>query len=90
MAVRLTTLFRREDERAGGAPAKRQGIGHELRNRFGFSLIQAPLRKTSSTWNTDLEVVPEQRRFRQPDLVRATRPLESQLELAGLLRGTRY
>lgn len=89
MAVRLTTLFRRDDERGGTEPAKRGGIGHELRNRFGFSLIQAPLRKTASTWNTDLEVVPEQRRVRQPDLLRSARPLEGRLELAGLLRGQR-
>jgi hypothetical protein len=89
MAVRLTTLFRRDDERGTAEPTKRGGIGHELRNRFGFSLIQAPLRKTASTWNTDLEVVPEQRRVRQPDLLRAGRPLEGQLELAGLLRGQR-
>jgi hypothetical protein len=51
MAVRLTTLFRREDEHTRG----RRGINHELRNRFGFSLIQAPLR-TPLVVDTEIDV----------------------------------
>ncbi|WP_020663009.1 hypothetical protein [Amycolatopsis benzoatilytica] len=51
MAVRLTTLFRREDEHTHG----RRGINHELRSRFGFSLIQAPLR-TPMVVDTEIEV----------------------------------
>ncbi|MYW92575.1 hypothetical protein G3I59_18655 [Amycolatopsis rubida] len=51
MAVRLTTLFRREDEHTRG----RRGINHELRNRFGFSLIQAPLRSPMIV-DTEIEV----------------------------------
>jgi hypothetical protein len=76
MAVRLNSLFRREEEHRG-----RQGIGNELRNRFGFSLIQAPLRKTT-TWATDLDVPP-----RHSDGVRTTRPLETAIDLSPLLRG---
>ncbi|QYN24642.1 hypothetical protein [Amycolatopsis sp. DSM 110486] len=78
MAVRLTTLFRREDEHTHG----RRGINHELRSRFGFSLIQAPLR-SPVTWDTDLDVPAP----RQPDLVRATRPLEARVDLAPLIHG---
>ena len=80
MAVRLNSLFRREEEHTRG----RRGIGHELRSRFGFSLIQAPLRKTA-TWATDLDV-PEQRTTRH-DGVRTTRPLETTIDLTPLLRG---
>ena len=76
MAVRLNSLFRREEEHRG-----RLGIGDELRNRFGFSLIQAPLRKTT-TWATDLDVP-----VRHSDGVRTTRPLETAIDLAPLLRG---
>ncbi|GAA3552838.1 hypothetical protein GCM10022222_40610 [Amycolatopsis ultiminotia] len=72
MAVRLTTLFRREDEHTRG----RRGINHELRNRFGFSLIQAPL-LTSTPLDDDFEVpLP-----RQPDLLSAARPLEAHVSL---------
>jgi hypothetical protein len=76
MAVRLNSLFRREDEHRA-----RLGIADELRNRFGFSLIQAPLRKTT-TWATDLDVP-----ARHSDGVRTTRPLETAIDLAPLLRG---
>ncbi|MFI5583823.1 hypothetical protein ACIA5G_02225 [Amycolatopsis sp. NPDC051758] len=78
MAVRLNSLFRREEEEHRG----RQGIGNELRNRFGFSLIQAPLRKTT-TWATDQELP----RRRYSDGVRTTRPLEAAIDLSPLLRG---
>ncbi|QRP45584.1 hypothetical protein [Amycolatopsis sp. FDAARGOS 1241] len=78
MAVRLTTLFRREDERTHG----RRTINHELRHRFGFSLIQAPLRKPI-TWDTDVDLPAP----RQPDLVRAARPLETRVDLAPLVHG---
>ncbi len=81
MAVRLTTLLlRREDERP--APAKHRNIGLELRQRFGFSLIQAPLRK-QPPWNSEVDL-PEQRTARR-DLIRATRPLEGQFELKPLI-----
>lgn len=86
MAVRLTSLFRREEEQTRG----RRGIGHELRSRFGFSLIQAPLRKPV-TWATDTDL-PEQRTTRHSDGVRTTRPLETTIDLTPLLRariGTR-
>jgi hypothetical protein len=76
MAVRLNSLLRREEEHRG-----RRGIGNELRNRFGFSLIQAPLRKTT-TWATDLDVP-----ARYSDEVRTTRPLETAIDLTPLLRG---
>jgi hypothetical protein len=78
MAVRLNSLFRREEEEHRG----RRGIGNELRNRFGFSLIQAPLRKTT-TWATDQDL-PHQR---YSDGVRTTRPLEAAIDLSPLLRG---
>jgi hypothetical protein len=78
MAVRLTTLFRREDEDTRG----RRGIGHELRSRFGRSLIQAPLR-TPMRWDTDVDLPTP----RQPDLIRATRPLEARVDLTPLLPG---
>jgi hypothetical protein len=78
MAVRLNSLFRREEEEHRG----RRGIGNELRNRFGFSLIQAPLRKTT-TWATDQEL-PLQR---YSDGIRTTRPLEAAIDLSPLLRG---
>ncbi len=81
MAVRLNSLFRREEETARG----RRGIGHELRSRFGFSLIQAPLRKPA-TWETDADL-PEQRTLRHSDGVRTTRPLETSIDLTPLLRG---
>jgi len=77
MAVRLNSLFRREEEELRG----RRGIGNELRNRFGFSLIQAPLRKTT-TWATDQDL-PQ----RYSDGVRTTRPLETAIDLTPLLRG---
>ncbi len=64
MAVRLTTLFRREDEHTRG----RRGINHELRNRFGFSLIQAPLRSPMVV-DTEIEVPAP----RQADTVHSTR-----------------
>ncbi|MFB9930926.1 hypothetical protein ACFORO_34975 [Amycolatopsis halotolerans] len=64
MAVRLTTLFRREDEHTRG----RRGINHELRNRFGFSLIQAPLRSPMVV-DTEIEVPAP----RQADTVHTTR-----------------
>lgn len=64
MAVRLTTLFRREDEHTRG----RRGINHELRNRFGFSLIQAPLRNPMVV-DTEIDVPAP----RPADLVHATR-----------------
>ncbi|MBB4686676.1 hypothetical protein [Amycolatopsis jiangsuensis] len=72
MAVRLTTFFRREDEHTRG----RRGINHQLRDRFGFSLIQAPLR-TTQPLDTDFDVPAP----RQPDLVRAARPLETSVQL---------
>ncbi|WP_033291013.1 hypothetical protein [Amycolatopsis jejuensis] len=72
MAVRLTTLFRREDEHTRG----RRGINHELRSRFGFSLIQAPLR-TPMVVDTEIEV-PAQR---QADLVHTTRHRETRVPL---------
>ncbi|MEU8630533.1 hypothetical protein AB0C38_00055 [Amycolatopsis sp. NPDC048633] len=78
MAVRLNSLFRREEEEHRG----RRGIGNELRNRFGFSLIQAPLRKTT-TWATDQDP-PLQR---HSDGFRTTRPLEAAIDLSPLLRG---
>ena len=78
MAVRLNSLLRREEEQHRG----RRGIGNELRNRFGFSLIQAPLRKTT-TWATDQDL-PQQR---YSDGVRTTRPLETSIDLTPLLRG---
>jgi hypothetical protein len=78
MAVRLNSLLRREDEQHRG----RRGIGNELRNRFGFSLIQAPLRKTT-TWATDQDLP----RQRHSDGVRTTRPLEAAIDLSPLLRG---
>ncbi|MEU7783917.1 hypothetical protein [Amycolatopsis sp. NPDC049159] len=78
MAVRMNSLFRREDEEHRG----RRGIGDELRDRFGFSLIQAPLRKTT-TWAADQDL-PLQR---YSDGVRTTRPLEASIDLAPLLRG---
>ena len=78
MAVRLNSLFRREEEEHRG----RRGIGNELRNRFGFSLIQAPLRKTT-TWATDQDL-PLQR---HSDGVRPSRPLEAAIDLTPLLRG---
>lgn len=82
MAVRLTTLlFRREDERP--TPVKRRNIGLELRQRFGFSLIQAPLRK-QPPWNSEIDL-PEQRAVRQRDLIRTGRPLESQFELTPMI-----
>lgn len=72
MAVRLTTCFLREDEHIRG----RRGINHELRNRFGFSLIQAPLR---SPLPLDKEFdVPAQRRH---DPARPARPLETGVPL---------
>jgi hypothetical protein len=80
MAVRLNSLFRREDEHRG-----RRGIGNELRNRFGFSLIQAPLRKTA-TWATDLDL-PEPRAARRSDGFNTSRPLETAIDLT-LLRGS--
>ncbi|WP_328445987.1 MULTISPECIES: hypothetical protein [unclassified Amycolatopsis] len=76
MAVRLNSLFRREEDHHG-----RLGIADELRNRFGFSLIQAPLRKTT-TWATDVDVP-----ARPSDGVRTTRPLETAIDLTPLLRG---
>jgi hypothetical protein len=78
MAVRLNSLLRREEEEHRG----RRGIGNELRNRFGFSLIQAPLRKTT-TWATDQDL-PLQR---HSDGFRTTRPLEAAIDLSPLLRG---
>lgn len=76
MAVRMNSLFRREEEHRG-----RRGIGNELRNRFGFSLIQAPLRKTT-TWAADQDLP-----LRHSDGVRTTRPLETAIDLTPLLRG---
>ncbi len=78
MAVRLNSLFRREEEVHHG----RRGIANELRNRFGFSLIQAPLRKTT-TWATDQDL-PLQR---HSDGLRTSRPLEASIDLSPLLRG---
>jgi hypothetical protein len=78
MAVRLNSLFRREEEEHRG----RRGIGTELRNRFGFSLIQAPLRKTT-TWATDQDLPLR----RHADGFRTTRPLEASIDLGPLLRG---
>ncbi len=76
MAVRLTTLlFRREDERP--TSAKHRNIGLELRQRFGFSLIQAPLRK-QPPWNSEVDF-PGHR-----DLIRTGRPFEGQFELTPL------
>ena len=86
MAVRLT--LSRQDEDTCGAPTVRLSVGRTLRNRFGFSLIQAPLRKLSPFWVTDSEV-PEQRYepARQPTPARSARPLEEDLGLSLLLRG---
>lgn len=82
MAVRLTTLlFRREDERL--MPVKRRNIGLELRRRFGFSLIQAPLRR-QPPWNSEVDF-PEQRTVRQRDLIRTGRPLEGHFELTPMI-----
>jgi hypothetical protein len=78
MAVRVNSLFRREEEEHRG----RRGIGDELRSRFGFSLIQSPLRKTT-TWATDQDL--PMRRY--SDGVRTTRPMETTIDLAPLLRG---
>ncbi|WP_409489994.1 hypothetical protein [Amycolatopsis sp. cmx-11-12] len=81
MAVRLTTLlFRREDERL--ASAKHRNIGLELRQRFGFSLIQAPLRK-QPPWNSEIDF-PGQRGAHR-DLIRTGRPFEGQFELSPLI-----
>ncbi|MFD9893934.1 hypothetical protein ACFWY9_31690 [Amycolatopsis sp. NPDC059027] len=79
MAVRLTSLFRREQEHTHTG---RRAIAHELRNRFGFSLIQAPLRK-QPTLSTELDL-PEPRAPRH-DPIRTTRPLETQIDLSQLL-----
>lgn len=82
MAVRLTTLlFRREDERP--TRAKHRNIGLELRRRFGFSLIQAPLRR-QPPWNSEVDF-PEQRTIRQRDLIRTGRPLDGQFELKPMI-----
>ncbi|EME60257.1 hypothetical protein H074_14562 [Amycolatopsis decaplanina DSM 44594] len=79
MAVRLTTLlFRREDERLASAKHHRN-IGLELRQRFGFSLIQAPLRK-QPPWNSEVDSPGAHR-----DLIRTGRPLEGQFELTPLI-----
>jgi hypothetical protein len=78
MAVRLTSLFRREEERVPG----RRGIGHELRSRFGFSLIQAPLRKQIIREN---DVEPAEPRVLRRDGIRTTRPLEAAIDLTPLL-----
>ncbi|MEU3623548.1 hypothetical protein BS329_27950 [Amycolatopsis coloradensis] len=81
MAVRLTTLlFRREDERL--ASAKHRNIGLELRRRFGFSLIQAPLRK-QPPWNSEVDF-PGQRGAHR-DLIRTGRPFEGQFEPSPLI-----
>ena len=81
MAVRLTTLlFRREDERL--TSVKRRNIGLELRQRFGFSLIQAPLRK-QPPWNSEVDF-PEQRGTHR-DLIRSGRPLEGHFEISPLI-----
>lgn len=81
MAVRLTTLlFRREDERL--VSAKHRNIGLELRQRFGFSLIQAPLRK-QPPWNSEIDF-PGQRGAHR-DLIRTGRPFEGQFELSPLI-----
>ncbi|HKN56501.1 MAG TPA: hypothetical protein VJX66_28680 [Amycolatopsis sp.] len=77
MAVRLTSFFRREEEQISG----RRGISHELRSRFGFSLIQAPLRKQIIREN-DVDL-PEQR-IRRGDGLRTTRPLETAIDLTPL------
>ncbi|KZB82559.1 hypothetical protein [Amycolatopsis regifaucium] len=80
MAVRLTTLlFRREDERL--ASGKRRDIGLELRQRFGFSLIQAPLRR-QPPWNSEVDF-PGRRGHR--DMIRTGRPLEGRFELSPLI-----
>ncbi|MEV6908870.1 hypothetical protein [Amycolatopsis sp. NPDC051071] len=80
MAVRLTTLlFRREDERP--TSAKHRTIGLELRQRFGFSLIQAPLRK-QPPWNSEIDF--PGRRGGHRDLIRTGRPLEGQFDLTPL------
>ncbi|KFZ83095.1 hypothetical protein ED92_04050 [Amycolatopsis sp. MJM2582] len=79
MAVRLTTLlFRREDERLASAK-HHHTIGLELRRRFGFSLIQAPLRK-QPPWNSEVDSPGAHR-----DLIRTGRPLEGQFELTPLI-----
>ncbi|WP_199754865.1 hypothetical protein [Amycolatopsis sp. WAC 04197] len=79
MAVRLTTLlFRREDERLASAK-HHHTIGLELRRRFGFSLIQAPLRK-QPPWNSEVDSPSAHR-----DLIRTGRPLEGQFELTPLI-----
>jgi hypothetical protein len=85
MAVRLTQSWQ-DDNR--GTPAVRQSIGRALRNRFGFSLIQAPLRKLSPFAVSDFEV-PEQRYrpARRPVPARPSRPLDEELGLSLLLRG---
>ncbi|WP_414936140.1 hypothetical protein [Amycolatopsis sp. cmx-11-51] len=81
MAVRLTTLlFRREDERL--ASAKHRNIGLELRQRFGFSLIQAPLRK-QPPWNSEVDF--PGRRGAHRDLIRTGRPFEGQFEISPLI-----
>jgi hypothetical protein len=86
MAVRLT--LSPPDRDTYGAPPLRPSVGRTLRNRFGFSLIQAPLRKLSPFWVTDFEA-PEQRYepARQPAPARSVRPLEEDLGLSLLLRG---
>ncbi|WP_081975692.1 hypothetical protein [Amycolatopsis sp. MJM2582] len=79
VAVRLTTLlFRREDERLASAK-HHHTIGLELRRRFGFSLIQAPLRK-QPPWNSEVDSPGAHR-----DLIRTGRPLEGQFELTPLI-----
>ncbi|UMP02426.1 hypothetical protein [Amycolatopsis sp. EV170708-02-1] len=80
VAVRLTTLlFRREDERLASAKHHHRTIGLELRQRFGFSLIQAPLRK-QPPWNSEIDSPGAHR-----DLIRTGRPLEGQFELTPLI-----
>jgi hypothetical protein len=88
MAVRLTLSQQDDDIHGNGTAAARQSVGRTLRNRFGFSLIQAPLRKLSPFWVTDLDA-PEQRYepVRQPTPAHPTRPIEGDLELSLLLRG---
>jgi hypothetical protein len=87
MAVRLTQCPRDED--TYGLPTVRQSVGRALRSRFGFSLIQAPLRTLSPFFAGSEFEVAEQRYQPAPRPVpdRPARPLDEELGLSLLLRG---
>jgi hypothetical protein len=85
MAVRFTQATHLA---APGETTTRRSLSQALRSRFGFNLIQAPLRKHTAIWVGDFEV-PETRFEPAPHPVpaRSRRPLDEHLELRLLLRG---